>query len=66
MSQVPPSNDSPYGSQPYGQGSPYSGSSAPSAPYAQGGPGSYTQGGPGSYAQCRSVRGRGGVSRCVW
>ena len=34
MSQVPPSNDSPYGSQPYGQGSPYSGSSAPSAPYA--------------------------------
>ena len=33
MSQVPPSNDSPYGSQPYGQGSPYSGSSAPSAPY---------------------------------
>ena len=41
MSQVPPSNDSPYGSQPYGQGSPYSGSSAPSAPYAQGGPGPY-------------------------
>ena len=34
MSQVPPSNDSFYGSQPYGQGSPYSGSSAPSAPYA--------------------------------
>ena len=41
MSQVPPSNDSPYGSQPYGQGSPYSGSSAPSAPYAQGGPDPY-------------------------
>ena len=41
MSQVPPSNDSFYGSQPYGQGSPYSGSSAPSAPYAQGGPGPY-------------------------
>ena len=34
MSQVPPSNDSFYGSQPYGQGSPYSGSGAPSAPYA--------------------------------
>ena len=51
MSQVPPSNDSPYGSQPYGQGSPYSGSSAPSAPYAQGGPDPYAQGGPGSYAQ---------------
>ena len=34
MSQVPPSNDSFYGSQPYGQGSAYSGSSAPSAPYA--------------------------------
>ena len=34
MSQAPPSNDSFYGSQPYGQGSPYSGSSAPSAPYA--------------------------------
>ena len=55
MSQVPPSNDSPYGSQPYGQGSPYSGSSAPSAPYAQGGPGSYTQGGPGSYAGPQSA-----------
>ena len=41
MSQVPPSNDSPYGSQPYGQGSPYSGSRAPSAPYAQGGPDPY-------------------------
>ena len=41
MSQVPPSNDSFYGSQPYGQGSPYSGSSAPSAPYAQGGPDPY-------------------------
>ena len=51
MSQVPPSNDSPYGSQPYGQGSPYSGSSAPSAPYTQGGPDPYAQGGPGSYAQ---------------
>ena len=55
MSQVPPSNDSPYGSQPYGQGSPYSGSSAPSAHYAQGGPGSYTQGGPGSYAGPQSA-----------
>ena len=41
MSQAPPSNDSFYGSQPYGQGSPYSGSSAPSAPYAQGGSGPY-------------------------
>ena len=51
MSQVPPSNDSPYGSQPYGQGSPYSGSSAPSAPYAQGGPDPYAQGGPDPYAQ---------------
>ena len=48
MSQVPPSNDPVYGSQPYGQGSPYSGSSAPSAPYAQGGPDPYAQGG---YAQ---------------
>ena len=48
MSQVPPSNDPVYGSQPYGQGSPHSGSSAPSAPYAQGGPDPYAQGG---YAQ---------------
>ena len=55
MSQVPPSNDSPYGSQPYGQGSPYSGSSAPSAPYAQGGPDPYAQGGPGSYAGPQSA-----------
>ena len=51
MSQVPPSNDPFYGSQPYGQGSPYSGSSAPSAPYAQGGPDPYAQGGPDPYAQ---------------
>ena len=42
MSQVPPSNDPVYGSQPYGQGSPYSGPSAPSAPYTQGGPDPYT------------------------
>ena len=55
MSQVPPSNDSFYGSQPYGQGSPYSGSSAPSAPYAQGGPGPYAQGGPGPYADQQSA-----------
>ena len=55
MSQVPPSNDSPYGSQPYGQGSPYSGSSAPSAPYTQGGPDPYAQGGPGSYAGPQSA-----------
>ena len=55
MSQAPPSNDSFYGSQPYGQGSPYSGSSAPSAPYAQGGPDPYAQGGPGSYAGPQSA-----------
>ena len=55
MSQVPPSNDSPYGSQPYGQGSPYSGSSAPSAPYTQGGPDPYAQGGPGSCAGPKSA-----------
>ena len=41
MSQVPPSNDSPYGSQPYGQGPLYAGPGAPSAPYAQGGPDPY-------------------------
>ena len=56
MSQVPPSNDPVYGSQPYGQGSPHSSSSAPSAPYAQGGSGPYGQepygqGGPDPYAQ---------------
>ena len=41
MSQVPPSNDSPYGSQPYGQGPLYAGPGAPSAPYTQGGPDPY-------------------------
>ena len=41
MSQVPPSNDSPYGSQSYGQGPLYAGPGAPSAPYAQGGPDPY-------------------------
>ena len=41
MSQVPPSNDSPYGSQPYGQGPLYASPGAPSAPYAQGGPDPY-------------------------
>ena len=56
MSQVPPSNDPVYGSQPYGQGSPHSSSSAPSAPYAQGGSGPYGQepygqGRPDPYAQ---------------
>ena len=41
MSQVPPSNDSPYDSQPYGQGPLYAGPGAPSAPYTQGGPDPY-------------------------
>ena len=68
MSQVPPSNDPVYGSQPYGQGSPYSGSSAPSAPYAQGGPGPYAgqqstmapgYGGNNPYAESFSYTGAG-------
>ena len=68
MSQAPPSNDSFYGSQPYGQGSPYSGSSAPSAPYAQGGPGPYAgqqstaapgYGGNNPYAESFSYTGAG-------
>ena len=41
MSQAPPSNDSFYGSQPYGRGPLYAGPGAPSAPYAQGGPDPY-------------------------
>ena len=41
MSQAPPSNDSFYGSQPYGRGPLYVGPGAPSAPYAQGGPDPY-------------------------
>ena len=68
MSQAPPSNDSFYGSQPYGQGSPYSGSSAPSAPYAQGGLGPYAgqqstmapgYGGNNPYAESFSYTGAG-------
>ena len=41
MSQAPPSNDSFYGSQPYGRGPIYVGPGAPSAHYSQGGPGPY-------------------------
>ena len=41
MSQAPPSNDSFYGSQPYGRGPLYAGPGAPSAPYTQGGPDPY-------------------------
>ena len=55
MSQAPPSNDSFYGSQPYGRGPLYAGPGAPSAPY-------YAQGGPGSYSgqQSTAAPGYGG------
>ena len=48
MFQAPPSNDSFYGSQPYGRGPLYAGPGAPSAPY-------YAQGGPGSYSGQQST-----------
>ena len=69
MSQAPPSNDSFYGSQPYGRGPLYAGPGAPSAPYyAQGGPGSYSgqqstaapgYGGNNPYAESFSYTGAG-------
>ena len=69
MSQAPPSNDSFYGSQPYGRGPLYAGPGAPSAPYyAQGGLGSYSgqqstaapgYGGNNPYAESFSYTGAG-------